>query len=837
MKKTVFTCLCRIIAGILLFPSWLSAQTFWSEDFSNGIPSDWAKADASGQEVLWASCSSPADCLPIGPLQDFFAPSAGNGFALLHSSEAGTLPTPHRSRLETAAIDCSGKSQVFLQFQTSIATVNEAGAQTAQLHIIADGETTAFQAFPSLTENEPQRAPLRELSPQRSYAVTLDITEAAAGFADVRIAWEWHANAEQAWLVDDVLLSTAPPAAPENALFYESFSFGPNGWTSRSTLGSDVDSNWVWAPGGNVSNAYSLGLSQAIGSYAFLHSETAADGGMVFNADFYSTGGTAPPPPGPPTFYVCELISPEIDLSATPARVALQLSYLAWLGNTAPAAPETESGARFSLSCAYSTDGGENWSDPIPVNPFLTPITSANLDLFPPFSGSAYLPLPGIQDSESFRIKFTWAADFYFWAIDDVAIVERPVADLRTNRNFFARAPNAITPSSQLTDIPLMADVENIGAEPVEEAWQQFSAQRLPEGATVYEDSLLIESLAPDALFENQVFADYLPAAAVNTKGEYSGRYGLSSVPSDAKRSDNQLEWRFEVSDTLLAKERGFTRDITPFGFKNYAFGNCYYLPAGEGYYARTLSFAVSNADDLAQRTLSILLYEWEGDVNNNQVADQEELQEIAFNGYTFTGEEGLKPITVPVSFENEGVPLRDGRYYLAVVSYINGDIAAAPPMFMMVNDQVDYLATNVAHQLAGLPLQYGAVLNVDPLNSIRFETVGFGYNIVPQVRLSIGTSPILQEQTTNLPRRYLSLAPNPADESVMLRWALPANTAAQTIRLLNLQGKVMRQRTASAQFHRGEQLLETAQLPEGCYIVRLQTNVGWVNRKLLVQH
>jgi len=728
----------------------------------------------------------------------------------------------------SGAIDCSGYNRVFLQFQTNIATCNEAAVDAAKLKVRVNGETHIFTPFPALTADAPQRAPLRFLVNERSFPVTIDLSEVAAGQDSVELIWEWEANNELAWLVDDILLSATHPAAPENAVYFESFPFGPNGWTSEPLAETEADSNWQWVAGGNLSNAFSVKQNDAFGPYLFMHSATAADGAMVFNADFYSTEGVAPP--SAVTFYLCDLVSPPIDLSEVQQPVALRLTHLASLGNTAPAAPSTANGARFLLTYSYSTDGGENWSDPSPVNPYLTPVTSTNFERIPPHFRREYFALPSLEGEEDVRVKFTWAGDLFFWAIDDVAIVERPSVDLRTNRNFHARTPNTVTPISQLTDVPLLADVENIGAQPVENIQQTFTATT--DGQTVYTDEQTINALEVDSLFENQLFPNLLPAEALQATGQYRAAYGLSGQGATQRPEDDQQHWPFAVSDTLFAKENGFTRDIAPISAFNYTYGNCFYVPNGEGWYARTLSFAVGNADQLsdADRLVNTLLYEWAGDLNGNGKADGAELEEKAINFYKFKGDEGVKQITLPVSNDGVGVALKDSTYYLAMVNY--GAIQQ-PPLFMLVSDTIDYQATYFAHEQAGLPRPYGGMLQVGSEGELSFETIGFGLNIVPTVRLSIGESPVLSRQERLLPAHSLQLSPNPATDEVTVTIDLPDKAVPATLRLLGQDGATLRQWTLPRLEHTHQ--FSVAGLPAGLYYVQLRTGNRGRTVKLVV--
>lgn len=833
MKHSLLLGLCLCLGQALS-----AAIPFWSSDFGNGLPNAWSSTDDSANGVLWTYCNGDfGACVGEDALiSSFHSSTAANGFLVLNSAAAGALPGQgHISKLTSAAVDCSERGQVFVQFQTAIAARNTPLAERALLRVITATDTLVLRPFPmlglsNLVIGKSMRAPVPALAPGRPYTVTFDISSVAAGQASVQLQWEWRANNQGVWLIDDVVMSEEHPAQPERAVYYEPFSFGSQGWASNVLMASQRDSIWRWAAGGDVSRGRGANISP-FGPYFFLHSPTAADGGMVFHPDRYPIISAQTPP-----FYLCELISPVIDLSEVQQPLALSFHQLAWLGNTAFAAPQSNEGARFITSFAYSTDGGESWSEPEAVNPFLTAVTSANRDWLAPYDGREYYPLPNVEGVPAFRLKFTWAGDLYCWALDDIALVERPAHDLRTNRDYFARSPNAIVPLSQLADIPLQADAQNIGGQPVTEVEQTFELRRLPAAEPLLSFSEPIAAvLDVDELYEEQLFTSLLPAEAFLSTGLYEGTYGLSAAEMDDRAADNTLSWGFEVSDSTFAKEWGGTRDLAPTQSVRYTYGNCFYVPKGEGLYARYFSFAVGNSAALAQnaQSVNILLHEWAGDLNGDGFANPSELEEVAINLYAFTGDEGTGLITLPVSFEEVGVPLKDDTYYLASVRYEEG---ASPRLFFMVSDTVDYTATLAAYGQTALPRQYVSVLDIG--NTGDFSTLGFGYDIVPVVRLHIGESPVLvssSEPPLPSPRHALKVWPNPVKAGAELQLEVPEAAAEAELFLRDVSGRTVFYRKF-VDLRAGKLTFVVASLPVGWYSVQLDMPDRTLTTPLLVQ-
>ncbi|MCB9276938.1 MAG: hypothetical protein H6564_23095 [Lewinellaceae bacterium] len=823
------------LSMVLLFAvQSLSAQVFWSEDFEGGsIPANWSNVDVSGNGALWAGCSTPSGC-PGGSffppeMRPFSSTTASNGFAVLNSAAYGNLPgAGHISRLATPRIDCSAQTKVYLQFQTAIGTDHSIGANDARLRVITPGNTTTLELFPMLQYNDGQYfVPEERLSGGRAYYVTLDISEMAAGQDSVYLQWEWKSDNQFAWCIDDILLSAGNPAKPEGTVWFESFGDGMGEWESNPlTL---PDSNWQWRPGGDVSDALS---ANAFNGLIYIHSQTGNDGAMAFNADYYNTHGQIPT--GPIRYYICELVSPHIDLSDVDTPVAVQFSQLAWLGNIAPGAPQTGQGAKFITSMSYSINGGQQWSEPINVNPYITPVTSSNGGTLLPTSNTAYYALPGAEGHPDVRIKFTWAADLYFWVLDDIAIVERPAPDMKANRNFFAVMPNAMTPLSQLEGEPLLADVVNNGGDTVQGVRLEAFVQRLADGATVYQDTLFYGSLPVDSLVENVLFGQLLTPGSLTAAGEYRGYYAVGHGQPDARPQDDTLKWRFIVTDTTFAKDLGPTRDIASGDNLSYTFGNCFYVPNGDGWFARYISFGVANANQLhnGNKSVTVLLYKWQGDLNDDGLANKEEYPGLlAFNSYLFQGNESGNLITIPISESNTGKPLEDDSYYLAVVNY---EVGGPPfvPCFMLASDTIDYQACSYAHEVLDRP-QYASVLKEGVEED--FDLLGFGYNIVPTVRLHIGTSPLLAAAAPPAGMKaVLRASPNPAGDMVQLQWDR-AGIGETWVRLANMSGIIVFEKKLG-KFPENHLTFDTRKLAPGFYYAQLITPGYTISTPLIIQ-
>ncbi|MFZ4634092.1 MAG: T9SS type A sorting domain-containing protein [Saprospiraceae bacterium] len=219
------------------------AQTpFWAVNFSTGLPAGWTSVDASNQGITWEYCTGPADnCSPVFTGQVPFASStAANGFMVVNSDASGALlPNNHVSELTTSAINCSAQNQVYAIFQSQIGVFQNTAEANAVLRVSTDKVNwTTFVCFPGLTEFD--------FFSENPYFSTVNISSVAANQPVVYLQWQWTANWEYLWTLDDVrLFNTNPNPSFDLTLidfFYPVSSIGtPASQLATDTFGFGVD--------------------------------------------------------------------------------------------------------------------------------------------------------------------------------------------------------------------------------------------------------------------------------------------------------------------------------------------------------------------------------------------------------------------------------------------------------------------------------------------------------------------------------------------------------------------------------------------------------------------
>ncbi|GJM33213.1 MAG: hypothetical protein DHS20C18_22140 [Saprospiraceae bacterium] len=581
---------------------------------------------------------------------------------------------------------------------------------------------------------------------------------------------------------------------------------------------------WLWSHNGFVGN----GLAAA--PTARIMSPTASNGSMFINGDFYITNGTNNPTQPYPT-YVSELISPMIDLTDVQDPVSFEYSQLVRVLNPAAGAPQDEALNPLRTSISFSTDGGNTWSVPTNANEGLNPNDNQ-------VNNRRSFPAQGLQGQDSVRIKFTYAMDFYFWVLDDISIVSRPNYEMQVNRNFFAVAPNAITPISQVEPMYFLADIQNNGGRTTSGVALNLTITNDDTNEVIYDDTNVYGDLTSDSLAENVLFDSALDPANLII-GSYTGLYEVSLDSTDSDPSNNSIEWAFQVSETVFSKDFGMTRNITPGSDNSFIYGNCYYVPNGEGFYARHLTFGATTSTGvpLAGKFLSTFLYKWDGDVNEDGQANITEYgSPIAFNSYLFEASDDDDEVTIPVDLDGQGIALEDDSYYLVMLQYQDVD---DENLFLLASDAIDYAAMSFATDSLDAP-RYGSLLAVG--EETDFSTVGFGRELVPVANLLIGNNPDLSGPAIVSTREPLlidnvaDIYPNPADENFKVDIQLPEVSNNVSVSLMSVDGKhIARQDLGTLQT--GQANFNVSQLPAGKYLVKIKTEKGINVQPIVVTH
>lgn len=599
-----------------------------------------------------------------------------------------------------------------------------------------------------------------------------------------------------------------------------SFTDSLNGWTVNSISCGGVPTTyqlWQWSPDGDISDQGAY-----VGGGGLMASPTMCTGAAYFDSDFYDNGGT------PGNFgngpcaapQVGELISPSIDISQYDVAGVSLVFY--------QATRQFQS----TYIVGWSTDGGVTWDSTF-INTDL-PVNSGHINEL------VRVPLPGAAGASDLRIKFRYEGNYYYWMIDDVHIVEQEANNMQVN-DFYAIPQNAQFPQGELDPIYFLADIENVGAADQTNVNLHVSIVNDDTGMEVFSADNFYGDVAANQLIENIPFDDvFIPDV---DKGSYTGTYTISADAPDFDESNNTQTFRFVVSDSTYAKETGATRIVFPAAGNwdadeahSWAYGNCFYVTDGDGKFMSSMSFGIGNAANIPDRDLLLTVYKWE-DLNGNEEADPDERTRVALGLYTIQGDENPEDlITVYVpGFPDDEMPLmlENDTYYLVMVEYITEDQV---DFALSASEEYNYWATVflTGPDILNQP-RYAGVLGInDDLSVEPYSTIGFGYDIVPVVRMNVSPVTFVNEPLSDANK--VTLFPNPVSDQLTVSLDMEELFDKVYVRIMDNQGRILTEATYDNVLQSTLQY-DVRDYPAGTYNLTVFTNKGYTTRQFVVTH
>lgn len=628
---------------------------------------------------------------------------------------------------------------------------------------------------------------------------------------------------------------------PDNILWEETFGDGLDGWSTFGFCG-DPDSSgnamWHYLPGGLID----MGAYITPGYHML--SSTACDGAVGVDADFDDNGGDPNDPgSGPcPAIAQYRLVSPVLphgDWDAEGISVVWTQAIRQFLS------------AYFVGHRIYENGEWGDWR--------FREVNTEYPDNDPTdhVADVQNLYLVGAENGDSIQIQFIYNANYYFWAIDDVLLVEAPCVDLTAATDFYAFGPAVQIPASQAFPWWPLNDVTNNGGCNQANVVLNCSVWN---GASekIYDRDHDMGTIPPGGRAENENFLAPVDLSGLSPDtytGQYTATSDLSNESTDADFADNINTFGFETTEGTYALETGSTRlvavsdaiydDGAPL---SYAFGNHFYFPNGAQYKLTAVTWGVGNASEiagLANTSVSLVLYKWT-DANSNEVAEASERIPVGFADVVFDGSEP-DDLILDTELENaskagEPIIFEDNARYLMMVEYAAGTQTF---FFLMASEEYNYGANVLSSAQAGLPM-YAAVLGFNSAGdiagidyevtelSLEDDRVYFGWDLVPVVRLNI--EPTTSAVDDVLPADHFAvLYPNPAADKVYLELDLAETADHVQVVLFDATGKSLFIRQYR---HLSDAVLEfdISTLPAGPYTLHLNTEHGSRAMPVVVQ-
>jgi len=435
-------------------------------------------------------------------------------------------------------------------------------------------------------------------------------------------------------------------------------------------------------------------------------------------------------------------------------------------------------------------------------------------------------------------LQWQWQGNWeYHWNLDDIGLFPgNPTApnDMRVNTNWYAVAPNYFWPLSMVEPFSFMADIENVGSEAQTNVNLNLTMTD-DGGNVVFTEDLDYGTINADSLAENVPFTGFFTPEAM---GVYTGTYEVTADAADAYPENNSVSFEFWVNDTLFAKENG--------GFANrpadsnwdegeawsWAYGNYFYVPEAAGNFFKNVFFAIEAPEELEGETVTISIYEWI-DANEDEAANPNERGTALANlFYTLTGEETADTLlSMPVAnLDGEPIPMEDQTGYIVMVEFQTDQEGTT--IEMGFSQDINYGAMIARSILEGAG-RYASLLGIDgDLAQTDYEILGFGYDVVPVVRVSFGEPSSVNEISLD---GEFSVFPNPANNEVSLDMNFTETMENVTVQLFDINGKLLAVQNLDNVKHQPASF-QVRDLANGTYVLKVTTEKGIHTERFNVQ-
>lgn len=623
------------------------------------------------------------------------------------------------------------------------------------------------------------------------------------------------------------------------------FTGGLNDWVV------DKPNTWEHNPTGQITK-------QNFSADVNVNSFTTCNGVAEFNSDWLdnrgtnnfgsglcpsltSTGSSGAPP------CIGELISPVIDLTGTTVNgITIEFSQ----------AYRNFSSDHYLIA---SKNGGQTWTDTIKIN------DEANI-----YNGRTKVALRGYAGVTKLRFKFRYESQYYYWAIDDVVVINEVITDVRINRNFFSVAPTLRVPKSQVSPMPFLADVSNIGNANASDV--SLDVVIRSNNQTVKTITNTYGNLASGNTIENKLFPEtFTPPANVASYNAFYIIRAKDEIPS----SNDTTSFNFEITENtfanLLPEDRvtpaNYMEDITGFWAVDaditnyYSGGNVYYMQKGNGFTVDKVRFGLENtkAEIDGKGFVVVDLFEW-NDLNNDGESTVNERKLVGTNNIFIENIPNLRKIEIPLwrtdaeglPEENKKISLKDTTTYL-LMAHTN-PLSASSTRFKFLSysgfsltssfDRSIYQsATNLALDLINRRRNSGSLWQLagnngtfEDMRGRFFERVGNDVTLHSYanmyLEMDIASASSTYEIATDAEAK---IYPNPASTELFIDLALPQVSKNVKVDLVAIDGKIASS-TSFQQVQNASLRVDVNSVVSGTYNALIHTDAGVITRKVIIQ-
>ena len=417
------------------------------------------------------------------------------------------------------------------------------------------------------------------------------------------------------------------------------------------------------------------------------------------------------------------------------------------------------------------------------------------------------------------KIRFTFEGTYYFWMIDDIQIVSIEQNNLSISSPLHGaldiQGPTDFEdylgmqyfkyPNTNEVELVLSARAENRGGD------VQIGASLITTlsqgGSELNSTSSGLVDLSAEEVVTFMASSMMLPLDL----GTYDLGYTITQYQEDESPENNVISKRIEVTESTLARDEGeadsFYVPAAGFNETPYEVG-AVYVQSEQGIQLQSISAAVSSSSLTGSYCYATLYgFSIEEGVAMNPIATTE-LQVVQFFHLNDLGDEQM----MVFDFETP-IDLVQDSSYLAVVGTIN---TPSEVLFSMSGEAQALTAWARFNDSGGVP-------NVTYLSRI------------PMVRMNFDQITSVEYGIDN-PEIIASIYPNPATDIAVLEYNL-SQRSELLVGLFDMQGKHLEDLYIGEDKQGNHQLtINVSSLPSGVYLVRLSSELGKLEKKLIVE-
>lgn len=602
-------------------------------------------------------------------------------------------------------------------------------------------------------------------------------------------------------------------------LFTESFTGGLNGWEAEGLFcgnGNDENALWEWRDGGD------LGRGLFGNPTLEMISTTPCDGFIVFDSDLLDSGESALGEGTCPVFQEGIITSPVIDLSAIP-----EAGDLIGIKFTQGVRPFD---AEFYIE--WSTDAGATWEQ-LQIN--------TNLEAQRVNFGLLRFPLVGVTGDDQLQVRFRFARDYYFWALDDIEIINFTGINARIDDAFYTPLSFATPITHADTDTFLFAtDVINNGAIPIDVRFT-VDVTNQATGELVHADSVDFTNIQPqDTAFIAIQDDSGEPRLWVPNEievGLYRMDYNIQVLgEEESNLTDNSTTFFFSITESAFSKAGDLDRTAFRYAGADDQWGIGSYFKTANGvgrFKAENITFGAFTTEGTMENFIAeVALLKQVGlqetffpdgfENENNSYLNHPNFETVYQGTHVFSTDTSAVEF-VTIDLTTEGIDdLEPGTGYVVMIFFDDNVTSTAG----IANKELALIADD------GVEMS-GVYLYLPDRNPSWYTGFSGFTPPAPLVILGISlTSPVDEEP---LPDNSLKAYPNPVGNILTAELSFEKATDVSLI-VANIDGRIVSVQNLS-NVTIDAYPVDVSGLPNGTYMLRVASNEGTKTIPIIVQH